>query len=242
MVDIKELLKYDNRQLGYIDSNDVYVEKFSFSEVGKIYNERIYFYRIDGINDYIIKDSTKNPLFFNNIRNKNLLRNLVNKQSELPDIGFPIGYYKHRGRMTGTIIPYYVDATSIKKLIYIETLDNLPKYYNHDSNESYNLISLFLEILEVIHSMYKKGVIYTDIHAGNFLVKDNEVKIIDFESGFIFFNDKKGEHLERLLYNYAGLIETICYRYGFKKVMFNRQESFYETEQSIKVLRKELER
>lgn len=241
-MELKEPFKLDKKGLVYLDSHDIKINNLCFKEIKKSYSEKRQFFKIDGIDDYIIKDSTSSPLLFNVSKNKKLLENLVNKQKDIPDVDFPIGYYQDNGKMKGIIIPYYEDSLSLRKMIYLYNFEELKNYYNHDCNDIDNLINLFIRILELISKMYNNGVMYLDIHSGNFVFKDNDVKVIDFDPGFVYFKDKDNDHYERILMNYATLVETICRRLKFKPILFNPECTFMETERKVKRLKKELER
>ena len=239
-MNINDLLKVDRSGLSYLDANDIKIEPFRFVEIGKKVEDKRTFYKVEGINDYIIKDTTMIPFLFNRSVNRNLLRKLVNKQKELPEIGFPIGYYSCHGKMNGTIIPYYPESLSIRKFIYLYDFENLKEYYNHDSDDIDNLIRLLLEILEIVRKMKDKQVYYTDINTGNFVIHNNEVKVIDFDPGYVLFENN--DCCERILKNYAILVERVCHKLGFENVFFNNGETFIDTEYRVKSLRKGLRR
>ncbi len=238
---IQELLKTDSSGLKYFDVSDVKLNRLYLYETDKPYYERKDFYSIEGIDDYIIKQSTVKPILLNGYQNKKLLRSLVEKQSELPEIGFPIGYSRKFGRMNGTIIPGYKESLSIYKATTSHSIEDLINYYNHSSDPIDNLVYMLLDILEILSKMYNKGVIYLDIKTSNFLIYHNGVKIIDFDPGRVLFKDRNGELHDSILRNYAQLVETICRRYGYK-VLFNREDTFQETEKKVKYLKRELER
>ena len=104
-----------------------------------------------------------------------------------------------------------------------------------------NLICMLLDILNLISKMYDKGVSYLDIHSGNFLFYNNGIKVIDFDYGYVLF-DKKDKYFDRIIRNYDMLVETICRRFGFKDILFNRDDTFMETEHHVKSLKRELRR
>ena len=239
-MDIKKLLKYDDIGIPYIDYHDINIEKFKFQELKKSYEEKRTFYTIEGTNDYIIKDTTMVPLLFNRTINLKLLGNLIDRQILFTDIDFPIGYYRKHGRMYGTIIRNYHDAPSIRKLIYINKLEELKEFYNHNSDTVDNVICLLVDILEKLHMMQSKGIYYTDVNTGNFVVYNNEVKVIDFDPGFVFFKDQNCLHYDRILKNYANLVDLVLRQYGFKNILFNEEETFVDTERRVKSLRKEM--
>ena len=239
-MNIYEVLKQDKNNIWYIDNNDKLDELF-LVDINKPYKERKKFYKIDGIDNYIIRDCTDYPHFLNGSKNYKLIKKLVAKQEELPDIGFPIGYYKKNDVIKGTIIPYYKDAISLRKICYLYK-NELNTFYNHSDNGEENFICLLLDILELLNRMYNKEVMYVDIHYGNFLIWNNDVKVIDFEPGYVYFSDKLKWHYESILRNYSLLVGELCRRFGYKNILFPRQESFMETEYMVKSLRKRLER
>ena len=234
--------RIDRRGLKYLDSRDIKTHELYVKQMSGSYRDRAHFFAIDGINDYIIKDCTMYPLFFNRYRNLKLLKDLTDKQKEITNVDFPIAYYKSYERLKGIIIPYYQDATSLKELLYLHTFTDLSNYYHHDSNEIDNLISLLLDILELISSMYNKGVYYIDIHSGNFLFYNNSVKVVDFEPGHVYFSDSSKCYLEIIMKRYESLVEKIRKRFGFKETFYYAGNSFYTAENNIKKLRKRLER
>ena len=241
MEKLNEPFKLDKKNIYYIDSRDVKVQNIHFREIGKLDRLKRGFFKIEGIDDYIIKDSTMYPLLFNGIRNRKLLSDLVSKIDLLPDIGFPIGYYQSRGRMKGTIIPYYDNAIPLRKMIYLFKFEELKDYYYRDNDDIYNLISLLLDILNLISRMYDNNVSYLDIHSGNFLIYNNDIKVIDFDYDYVFFNQNM-KYYHTIMRNYSMLVETICRRFGFKEILFNGGDTFFETECRVKCLRRELER
>ena len=241
MQELSPPFRKDHNNLWYINAHDVKTSEIIFHDLVKSYGERRHFYKIDGIDNYVIKDSTMYPLTFNRIKNLSLLKNLSCRQEEFTNIDFPVAYYQSFKMLKGIIIPYYEDSISLRKLIYLQSFDDLNTYYHQASNEMDNLITLLLEILELIVSMYDKNICYLDIHSGNFLLYNNSVKVIDFEPGYVYFQ-KKDKYYYRMAKNYAMLVERICHRFGFKEISLKPEGTFLETETKVKALRKELER
>lgn len=233
--------RHDRKGLKYLDSRDIKTDEIIIKQMSGSYRDRAHFFAIDGNDDYIIKDCTMYPLILNRPRNLKLLKQLVEKQEEIKNVDFPIAYYKSFNILKGIVIPYYKDSASLREIISLHPFEDLPNYYNHDSNEIDNLISLLLEILELISNMYDHKVYYLDIHTGNFLLYNNSVKVIDFEPGHVFFRDRKW-NLKLILSNYAMLVEKIRRMYKFKEIFFHSGVDFYNTEMNVKALRKRLER
>ena len=63
-MNIYDLLKQDKDGLLYLDSHDIRLESFRFPEINKEPSEKRTFYKIEGIDDYILKDTTAIPFLF----------------------------------------------------------------------------------------------------------------------------------------------------------------------------------
>ena len=241
MQEFKEPFKKDKKGIWYVNGKDVLLKPFKFTEISKAYVSNRQFYFIDGVNDYVVKDTTLTPLLFNRTKTFHLLKQFMEKD-EIENVDYPIGYCKQNGALLGTIVPYYKDSISIKKIIYLYTLADLAKYYHHDNNEITNLISLLLDILNLISTMYDNNIIYVDIHSGNFLIYENSIKVIDFEPGYVHFSDNSGKYFNRIINNYKMLVETICRKLKLENYSVNKANTFMEMEKNVKSLEKRLER
>ena len=237
----KELFKTDKDGLYYLDNHEI-LTPFVFNELVKAYTPRRQFYKIDGTDDYVIKDSTMRPMWFNGIKQKSLLLDLKEKQPDFDNIEFPIGYYLNNEKIKGTIIPYYPDSMSLRRIL--NTYDNkqINDYYLHSEDELDNLIILCLDILNMISSMYKDDIAYVDIHSGNFLFYNNEVKLIDFEPGYVFVTTKKYKHYQDILRNYGFLISAVLRKFGYRDFYYTPGDSFSEAEDRVLSLKKQLKR
>ena len=242
MKEFDKPFKLDKNNLWHIDSKDVILNKRTFSEAGKKSYNRSSFYLIDGIPDYIIKDDSKYTKLFRKQKILKMVKELTAIQDNLPNIGFPVGYFSNCGKVEGTIVPYYKDSISIHDFSCYSKFEELSKYYNRSSNNVDNFISMLLDVLDIISSMYDNNISYTDIHPGNFILYDNQVKVVDFEPNYLYYKQKGGYCFERMLKNYALAVYEICRRLGFDVVGFDSGESFMDAEEHVKVLGKRLER
>ena len=168
MKEFDKPFKLDKHNLWYIDSNDVILNRKTFSEAGRKSFNKSSFYLIDGVPDYIIKDDSKYTKSFRKQKLLKMVKELTKIQHNLPNIGFPVGYYVNYGNVDGTIVPYYKESISIHDFICYGKFNELKKYYNRSDNDIDNLISMLLDILDIISSMYDNNISYRDIHPGNF--------------------------------------------------------------------------
>ena len=236
-----EPFKQDDSGLFFLDDKDIKLELFHFNEILPAYSYHRNFYYIDGIDNYVIKDIGKHTLF-NNTKIKKMLLNLRNRQDRLTDIDFPIGYYVKDNRISGTIVPYYKDSVSISQLVNLYSFSDLEKFYMHDEDDFKNLICLCLDIINIIEKMYKESIIYTDINPGNFLVYNNSVKIIDFESNYVRFTNKRNEYFKSMLSNYNILVNYILNHYKFRNEYYHPGEDFDDAKDRVKSLYKGLKK
>ena len=239
MIKLDEPFKLDRNKIWYIDSKDVSTKPVFFNEFREAYTKKREFLEIEGVDNYIIKDIKMRKYLFNELRTLHSLSNYIKVQDELPNIGFPIGYYKDNNKVLGTIIPYYKDSISLQKAAYLHAFSELQDYYNNSENKIRNLIMLFLDILDIINSMYEKNVSYLDVHSGNFLLYKNSIKVIDFELNYVHFKNRQ-KYLQDICRNYIFLVRAILRNYGFENINLSPSENLYETREDIIKLEKRL--
>ena len=241
MIELGEPFKKDNKGLYYLSSKDVIVNKIYVPQISNSYSQNTTFYGIEGIDNYIIKDSTLYPYFNNRKRHLELLKELTIRQDMINRVDFPVAYYLSTFIPKGIVIPYYKDYLSLRYIIYMYPFDDLVKFYHQESNELDNLTSLFIDILELVRYLFNNGIAYTDVNTSNFLIHDNDIKLVDFEPGFVNFVGNKNRDMLKALKKYEELISLVLKKYKFQE-KFNSGEDFYSTEKKVLELRKRLER
>ena len=240
MRELPKNIKKDIDDLLYLDIDNINLTPLIFDELKKFDCNYSKFYTIDGNKDYILK-YTPYPIILRKTRTLNMLRNMYYYQDNIKKVEFPIGYYQKDNKFEGTIIPFYEKAISIRKFIYNSSLLDLFKYYNHDSDEITNLISLYLDILDILKELYDENIVYLDIiHGGNILLYKNEVKLIDYEPGYIKFTDNPNHYYKRIMEGYSNLINYINYKLNIKNVLFYSDDNFNKTKDNIKRLEKDI--
>lgn len=213
--------KRDYNGLFYIDNDyfkqyplyfDNYIEK----------NERSSFYELISTSDYIIKCGRK----LNRKKVINMLLKFKEYQEYIKKTDFPIGYYEEDNIIKGLIIPYY-NSPSLLNIKRTHDLGELSKFYYHDDNSIHNLYLLCLDIIDIIEEMYCNEIYYTDIHDGNFVFKDNNVKLIDFDPNLVFFSDnKKRENYNYMMYWCENIIYTLTKYFNLEDLAYRKINSF----------------
>ena len=211
--------KFDKNGLLYIDNDKFKKHPLDLNEIKEDENNKIknYFYELESTSDYIIKYS------INNLNTSDLINMLINFKKindRIKKIDFPIGYYLENNHIKGEIIRYYKNSFSLYSLSETKDINILSKYYYHDEDTIHNLYLLMLEILDLIEELYEENVYYTDIHRGNFVINNNDVKLIDFDYKYISFKDKKDRKLlYSILNNYENLLFMMNKRFNLGELV-----------------------
>ncbi len=226
-------LHLDKNNIWYLDGN------FITKELAYKYEEepRNLLFNVNELDDILIKQKNCFVPFYQKkiIR---FLNNIYKVSDKLPFIDFPLGYYKENGKIKGIVIYKYENALSLKKFNNSYGLESLKKYYYHDDDEIHNLILLYLNILIIIEKMYDEGVIYYDIHRGNFLFYQNEIKLVDFEFKYVKFDKKTPKSYNEIINRYCQMINSFSSRLLLKNYFVLPGHTFDETRDRVKKIEK----
>ena len=204
--------KIDKNGLFYIDNDSFKKYSLRFNDIEKI--NLCNFYELLSTEDYIIKCSNT----INNEKTIEMLLKFQKYQGLIKKTDFPIGYYLDNGDIKGLIIPYYSNSPSLMTIKRTYDLAELSKYYYHSDDIIKNVYLLCMDIINIVEELYQKKIYYLDVHDGNFVFSNNEVKLIDFDPNYIEFSDnEKKDNFYILTYCLENMII-----YFFKKLkIFN---------------------
>ena len=118
----------------------------------------------------IYKDCSNYPYVYHN--DIVLISKLQEKQKNIKLTEFPTGIITIQNTIIGQEIPFYEDYKTLH-----ETIENL--------NSIKELINYYKKMLDILIELENNGMIYTDLHFKNFMVKNNDIKLIDFEDDSI---------------------------------------------------------
>lgn len=200
---------FDSYGIGFIDisNNDLTEIKFmDLDSTDQVNNLKNKFYLLSSTSDYILKLNNKKSV--NDINLRQMIEELCKKQYLIYNIDFPIGYVKDENNIVGQVIRYYSNSKSLKIINLTESLEDLQKYIYLDDDSLHNLFLIFLNILEQIELLFENDISYLDIHSGNIIFYNNEVKLIDFEPNYISFS-KIRYFQQQIFHNYVRLINTV---------------------------------
>lgn len=109
-----------------------------------------------------------------------MIMKLQEKQPCIKLTEFPTGIVTIEDKIIGQQIPYYDNYTTIEEVLE----DNLSEEIFYD---------YIRKVIDIFKELSENGILYMDIHSGNILVnlmKNNDVKLIDFENSFMHINEK----------------------------------------------------
>lgn len=201
-------LKVDKEGLLYTEDKKLLQRKMLLIDNRSFENERYYqngFYPMLSTDEYIIKYAFTALTKKEREAYKKMLSELVEKQDKIPNVDFPIGYFRERRKLEGLIIRYYKDGVSCDQVFNTQDIEALGKFYYHDEDSIRNIFLLLEDVLNRVYEMFENGIYYSDLNPGNIILTDNKAKIIDFDPRFVKF-DNKDKRLEIILATYSWLI------------------------------------
>lgn len=163
---------------------------------------------VDGVFIYeneFLKDKAlriyKNALYEGSSAYKDdkLVYSLIQKQNKVKLTDFPTGIVTYEDRIIGQEIPYYKNAITLLEYTKL----------NKDKIPTKN----YLEVLKILKEMLDNSICYADVHASNFLIVDNKMKVIDFESNLVSIDEIYNYQIENMTSNFTSLtskINEIC--------------------------------
>ncbi len=231
-------LKRDKDGLLYTDDKNL-IKDNMFLDKREIDLDQKYFthgyFRLNSTLDYIIKYSYTELTKNQSDEFKMMLYELVSKQKDVLKTDFPIGYFRERKKVNGLIIKYYPNGISLDNLLKEHDINLIKNYYYLDDDMVHNVFLMLENLIDNICEMFYNGVYYTDINLGNFILTDNEIKVIDFEPANVKF-DNRDLRLRYILQYLSSLIFKVLKEYELDSSFRDKTLSFEETKKMVKKL------
>ena len=221
-------LKEDKEGLLYIDGKELKHDIPLFLDHREFLHDRYYpcnYISIYSSNDYIIKNCVTVFTRKEIKEIKEMLKELIARQSLVPDVRFPIGYYKDRRKLSGLVVKYYKNAMSLCDLLDTPDLNELKKYYLHDEDNIRNLFFMLQDLLGLIYEMYNSGINYKGSYSDNVLLHENNVRVIDFKPSYVSF-DHSDEEIKKIMYTYNRLLELVLKKYNLTQGLDEKLKDF----------------
>jgi len=226
-----------------------YKKEELYGNLGKFVNETKYEYNCffideNNLSGVYIYQSYHNPNIayriykefaennFNGYFDDILIEQLSERQKNVFLSKFPTGVVTLEGRIIGQEIPYFENSITLLE-------------YSKMKNVNLNPINLYIKILDILKELLDNGIVYLDIHPKNFMIDmkslNKEVKIIDFDSTYVKFEDNK-RLIRQQLYNYRKMIDFLNNRFniideiGYFDEVDNFQDCFEQLDDMSKKL------
>ena len=235
-----------NVNMNYINQNGVKYEgvmekafkKDELSSIGKLVHQterdEAIFGKENGV--YIYQDRDNENLGyriydefadygFNGYNDEKLIYELNKRKNNVKLTDFPKGVVTRDGSIVGQIITYYPNS---------ETIFN---YATRTKNV--DIIKYYKIIINIVKELYKNGIIYCDAHAKNFLIVNNNIKLIDFEHSSMNFENSKCCY-ESMVYNLISTIDRLNSIVGITHNIDVRVNSIEDLEESVNKMEKKL--
>lgn len=146
-----------------------------------------------------------------------MISKLQEKQPNVALTAFPTAVVTVGNSVIGQEIYYYEDYKPLISII-------------NDLKDPKEELLYYKKIVEIIKELLNNGIYYKDLHCGNFVVKGNSMKLIDFDIGLVTF-DKISYNT--IIYNLKCLLRKID---GNKilNIDFNQCEKLEDIEEKVK--------
>lgn len=139
---------------------------------------------------------------------KQMIENLKIYQNNIKLTDFPIGIVKENNIVVGQIIKFYENAPTLT-----EFLKNHPEL---------DPITYYLKVLDVLEELTKYNICYEDVHGGNFLVVDDNIKLIDFSDHRVKINETYNELYYNMFQNFNVMVNKINFKVLHLEDTYNR--------------------
>lgn len=201
MIKINNMYNFNNKKYSLVKEMAYTGEISDIAYLRKKAGNRVFIYqdKLDrNIGYRIYQDS--NVINYNpatHLEEANLIQKLHEYGKNVKKTIFPYGVVTKNGNVIGQAMPYYYNEISLTDAA-------------RDGNNPY---TLFLEALDLIKELYDNGIIYIDIHGGNFLLTPTGLKLIDFEKEAIAFKDEDMADIAegQMILDFVNMVKKVTY-------------------------------
>lgn len=119
---------------------------------------------------------------------------LLSKQGNIKLTDFPTGIVSVENKVIGQEVPYYNNSCTLGKMV-----------------SRFEPMELYLDIVNILKELCDNGIIYSDIHVGNFMVdiESLTIKLIDFETKYVTIDDKSKYLYKYMIANLKGMLTKL---------------------------------
>lgn len=157
-----------------------------------------------------------------------LVRDLLKVQKDVKLTEFPTGIVTVENKVVGQEIVLYDNFVTIRE-----------KFKNKELKK--NPVQCYIEMLEILKELYNVGVVYSDLHAKNFLISeiDETIKLIDFDRRYTQTESSKFDLRKSMISNLKAMLSKLndCYDLSFGPD-YKNAETLDEIEECVYSLKK----
>ena len=186
-------MKIDNKGICYYDENDKGQE--IFFNLGRNLKIKSKFFEVINNPNIIIKC----PNEFNIEKELELLERFIKLKDIITKTELPTSYFKDNNIICGTGVPYYSDAPALFTLSVDKDKDLIRDYFMRDDDRIRNMFILYNLILDLMEELFENNICYFDSNSTNYVLKDNNVYLIDFDYRRIKFDRNKADLYQVLI-------------------------------------------
>lgn len=135
-----------------------------------------------------------NEYKFNGDRDEILISKLQERQAKIKLTEFPTGVLTREGYIFGQEMPFYENY---------ETLFN----FKDNIDSIFQLVEIYKKCLKILEELCKNDIYYTDVHSKNFMVNNDDIKLIDFEYSRVKFDDPS--YIDVVFYRVTKMFDLI---------------------------------
>lgn len=141
-----------------------------------------------------------------------MLQRFNDIRKDVKKTDLPSGYYQEKSIIRGEVIPYYMEAPTLFDLSIDKDKSKINNYYYKSDDKIRNMFILYNEILDIIEELYDNNICYYDSNSTNFVFKDNNVHLIDFDYKHISYK-KNRRSLYKVLIGIDDLVDRMNNRF-----------------------------
>ena len=123
------------------------------------------------------------------------IKNLLIYKDNIKLTTLPLGIIKENGIIIGQLIKYYNNSKTLKDFF--------------KENKDIDPISYYFKVLDIIEELVQNNICYEDVHGGNFLVIENQLKLIDFSQHRVKINEHYKGMYYNMFQNFASMVNRL---------------------------------
>ena len=123
------------------------------------------------------------------------IKNLLIYKDNIKLTTLPLGIIKENGIIIGQLIKYDNNSKTLKDFF--------------KENKDIDPISYYFKVLDILEELVQNNICYEDVHGGNFLIIENQLKLIDFSQHRVKINEHYKGMYYNMFQNFASMVNRL---------------------------------